>query len=514
MKKRYPVLRHALLIGIGAVLLYGGLTNSQDWGDDYAAYIMQARSLIEGTVADYIEANRFTITQSSRIIGPVTYPWGMPVLLAPVYACFGLNYFAIKLVIAAFYILFLGLLAVGFRKQHTPSGLLCLVGLFALNPIMLAAANDIESDIPFLLFSILGVLLIGKRIVKREHIISPVWDNGLLGAVIAVACFFRTPGILLLATLLCTQLLVFFQFFWIERSGQDASASMSTLIRLLRQTRARGLGIHCLPYGVYLVMVAAWRALLPYDGSAYTNILHHITPGTIKYHLEYYATLPIYFYTGAPFPTLIYILSLPLALVGVARRFRSDYHVLVFTCLTLALYVLWPEVQGLRFIYPLLPFYISFVLTGLEAFSGREDSPRHALRTTLCALPVIVVLVSFGLHSAATTRTNLLNSRIAESDAFNEATQDMFTFIQTNTEPDSTIAFFKPRLMHMITGRPSLLITTVPELPKADYFCLYTVRLYRQMPFGELYEQAELGTIDLIYENSDFKVYRVLPDQP
>lgn len=514
MKSNHPVVLHALLIGIGAVLLYGVITSGQDWGDDFAAYITQAKSLTDGTTAEYVEANRFTINESSRIIGPVTYPWGMPLLLAPVYAWFGLNFFAMKLVIAFFYLLFLGLLSSGFRKMHGPFWLLCLIGLFAFNPAMLDTTNDIESDIPFLLISTATVLFIRKSIVMRERVVSPVGDALLLGTIIAIASFFRTTGVLLLATLFCTQAIVLLQPFWIARKGQGFSASIKTGIQLLRRIKARDIGLLSMPYVVYFVLMSAWHALFPYDGSAYIRLLEKLTPGTIKYHLEYYATLTVDFYKGAPFPLLIYLASLPLLVLGALRRYRTDYPMIAYAAISLILYIVWPDIQGLRFMYPLLPFYISFVLTGLETLSGAATSRRPALRKTLCALPVVLVALSFLVHSSATARTNLLNDRQSPNDAFTEATHDMFAFIETNTEPDSTIAFFKPRLMHMMTGRQSLLITTVPELPKADYFCLYTVRLYRQMPFEEVYQQAERGTIGLIYENNDFKIYRVTADRP
>ena len=74
------------------------LTIGHDWGDDFSAYIMQAASLIQGELHNFIEENTFTIQESSRVLGPVIYPWGYPLLIAPIYAAFGLNLMAFKAV--------------------------------------------------------------------------------------------------------------------------------------------------------------------------------------------------------------------------------------------------------------------------------------------------------------------------------------------------------------------------------------------------------------------------------
>ena len=79
------------------------------WGGDFSAYIMQARSIFQFSTGEFLENNRVTVEQSSTWVGPVAYPWGFPVMLAPVYATWGLHLLAIKMVGVLFY---LGLLVV------------------------------------------------------------------------------------------------------------------------------------------------------------------------------------------------------------------------------------------------------------------------------------------------------------------------------------------------------------------------------------------------------------------
>jgi hypothetical protein len=66
------------------------------WGDDFASYIMQAVALVEGRPSDFVRANTFTIDRSTVVLGPYAYPWGYPLLLAPLYAARGVDFGAFK----------------------------------------------------------------------------------------------------------------------------------------------------------------------------------------------------------------------------------------------------------------------------------------------------------------------------------------------------------------------------------------------------------------------------------
>ena len=74
------------------------LNYAHNWGGDFSVYIMQVRSISQFSTGEFIENNRVTIEQSSTRIGPVAYPWGFPVMLAPIYATFGLHLFALKII--------------------------------------------------------------------------------------------------------------------------------------------------------------------------------------------------------------------------------------------------------------------------------------------------------------------------------------------------------------------------------------------------------------------------------
>src|SRR5215216_3990185 len=158
-------MRHALLIVvIFTSLLLGAstLTRGHEWGDDFASYIMQAESISNRTTCEFMEHNSFTIFESSNQIGPIAYPWGYPLILTPVYALKGMNPLALKLPGLFFYVGFLACLYLLMKTRLTQTESLLIVCLFAFNPLLLGFLDQILSDISFLFFSTLTLLLIAN----------------------------------------------------------------------------------------------------------------------------------------------------------------------------------------------------------------------------------------------------------------------------------------------------------------------------------------------------------------
>ena len=177
------------------------LNYGHNWGGDFSAYIMQAKSINQFSTKEFINKNRITIEQSSTRIGPVAYPWGFPVMLAPIYATFGLHLFALKMVGVLCYLGFLVIIWYGFARFHSLPWHVAYVSFFAANPTLIGFVNHILSDIPFLFVSTLALCLIGQIIVEQRVFWSQTKDRILLGVVITSAFFIRTNGILLFGVL-------------------------------------------------------------------------------------------------------------------------------------------------------------------------------------------------------------------------------------------------------------------------------------------------------------------------
>jgi len=268
-----------------------------------------------------------------------------------------------------------------------------------------------------------------------------------------------------------------------------------------------------LPYGVFACCFLLFSRAFPGGGEGYKELAETFSADTIAYNLAYYIKLPAEFFRGAPGHLLIYLASMPLALLGTMRRWRTDYPAMLYCALTLGLYILFPNRQGLRYIFPILPFYISFVLSGLEALCARGQETTGRLRKAFCCGAVLLL---FGFFCAATARSTLDRQADGETvcGPFSPAAREMFSFVAACTEPDSVVAFFKPRVMALMSGRKSLRANTTGRLNRTDYLCYYRNRddvqsVNRQVTQEDIDLLEAQGIARSVFVNNDFSVYRL-----
>jgi hypothetical protein len=86
----------------------------------------------------------------------------------------------------------------------------------------------------------------------------------------------------------------------------------------------------------------------------------------------------------------------------------------------------------------------------------------------------------------------------------------MFSYIGKQTGAQSVVVFFKPRVMKLMTGRQSILVNRVGQLSRGDFLCLYLREdAYDQVTEEDLEPLIAKGEMHTVFENSDFKVYRI-----
>ena len=501
-----------MLLFAALMLSWNGLKAGHKWGGDFAAYIMQAHSILNGNPSEFIETNRFAVKNSTRIIGPVAYPWGFPVLLAPFLALFGLNMLALKSLNIIFYLFFLITLWLGCRRYHSRFWRIILVSLFALNPFFLEIMNHIISDIPFLLFSTISIFLIGHIVVQKLKLISKTADQVLLGIVIAASFYIRTEGILILATLGVSQFVMVLKNI-IDQQKKDATLKTKDIIlRSLSNTLSNSRSF-ILPYLCFFIFTFIWRTVLPEGGSSHLSLIKSVSSGQIKNHLIYYFNLPALFFTGLPYEVgqAFYGASLPLFIVGMLKRRNLDYHIITYGALFIILLIGWPGRQGLRYLFPILPFYISFVLTGLESIQDKSDEILNAIWKAASVCSVIVIVAFLLRVSIKDASNNLKRQRMMKTGPYVSTSKDLFTFISNNTENDSIVVFFKPRVMRLFTNRQSLLINQVNKVAQGDYLCMYNhSKPNLQISKCDVVFLLKDHKIHLLYQNVDFQLYQII----
>lgn len=500
------------LILCSTTLQFALLTQGHNWGGDFSAYIMQAMSIVEGTATEYLLANELTLETSSEAIGPVTYPWGLPLLLSPLYALSGVDIYLFKFLGILFYQLFLLVLWFGFGQLLRVRERLLLVAIFAFNPYLLSFANYILSDIPFLFFSTLAMVLINRLIGQtdlcniwngfttrlesestRNMRGSLVWIYSVaMGLAVSAAVLTRSNGILLIAVLVSVCVL---------------TRQFKLLIISL---------LSCLALNTLIA------ASLPDAQSSYAEQLGGITANTLLDNLHYYAVLLQDFFAPAGrlrwAGLLIYLFSLPLVVLGMMAYWQRSWPYLGYMLLTIGLFVVWPFQQGLRFWFPLLPFYVLYGILGLRQAGERLGlncirSLSHSVKLSqsVAFTPLIALTLIFFIASSYMAIRNIARDRPAPEGPYTIMATEMFNFIQQHSELDDVIVFRKPRVMRLMTGRDTVMLRTLNESNRGDYIVIDRKNAGDQPDIGYgVQSQSVVGLVPslrLVFSNEQFEVY-------
>ncbi len=487
MKKYLPSLTVILL---SLLLAFSLLTLDHEWGDDWASYLMQAVAITRGETGEFIERNTFTMRESTRFIGPDAYPWGYPALLAPfTLACGPLDVFCLKFVNLVFFALFLWVFYALLARRLPPLDAALLLAVFAFSPLLLKFQDILISDIAFLFFSTLGLLLIDGV----AQIANLRYKNILLGLALFFAFFVRTNGILLLPTLFLAQ-----AFSWLQARPR------------LSPDWKRTLSIGLIPYLVFGLLALANLALFPAGEGSHIERLSVVSLESLADNVSAYFAMPAFFFSDLPYPQIVYGILLPFILGGVVLNFQRDFHLVAYLLLSYILFILWPEQQGIRFLFPLLPLLVYFAFRGMDAarFALTDRHPRAGLWLTRGFW--LVVAAAFAWTSLGLARGNLAQGRGPYGSVFDPISIEMFEFIEANPPADAVVAFYKPRALRLFTDRDTLLLDDCSALPKADYVVLRKSRgAVDQIAPGDI-ASCNPSTLAMeVFDNEKFIIYRI-----
>jgi hypothetical protein len=479
----------ALILLASALLGSSVLTRGHFWGDDFAAYIGQAQSILRGEMETFVARNGFTVTRSSREeghqMGPAAYPWGFPLLLVPVYALAGLSPLALKLPGLLAYLGFLLVFFYLLKRRFTLTGSLLGVALFAFNPELLRFLDNILSDIPFLFFSTLAIFLAdvyAHETRGQRRLALAV----LTGVSIFTAFLVRTQGLLLMGSVLLYQGIRF-----LGQREQRREVATDSLVIL----------------AVFGVFWGVSTLVFPGGQTSYLALYEDFSIATLTGNIASYSLLFREFFAPLPGQTLFFGIFVVLFFIGLVARFKADPLFVLYTALYLVVLWTWPEWQGYRFLFPLLPFFVYFAMQGIQAALDKVGGNQETVLQKGAYACLLLVVVLFAYHAGSNAYVNLRAGREINGP-FDTYSLEAFDFIEKNTPPDSLIVFFKPRALRLLTGRDALALIECERLPEGDYLALSKkVGENLQIP-PERIEECHLP-MEVVFENRRFVIYQV-----
>lgn len=450
------------------------------WGDDFALFLLHARNIAEGR--PYGDTG-FIYNPLASSYSPQNYPPGFPLLLAPFYPFFGLNYTAYKLLILLFFMGTLWLIYILLRNKTSFLNCIIVIVLFGLSPYMWELGNNVLSDIPATFFIFLTICLELKRTQKDSKVLAV--SEGLS---MYIAYAMRTTGIVLLPALL-------FRFF-IEKKRKDRSFII-LLIAFLIPAIVQGI---VMPKGSgYMEMVAA-----KYDGLQFNAILHSVMTSANRY-IEDLRSFSLLAPVNATLNILFATFCFALFITGWYLHARKHFSFIdVFLLLFTLLICVWPFYQGIRYLLPLLPFYVYFIFNAIAAIDAKWFR-----RVMLSAFLLIFFILYNGFYTHTTYHTVLYGTETATS-------QKVFEFIRKNTGEHDVIMSSKPRAFCLYTSRKGIVFPDVGD-PGLYYKCLDENKvkyIVTGLEYNTIYLQnAKDDTVKFspVYSNELFQVYRVNP---
>ena len=458
-KMRYVyALLCAILCLIPAVLMiYPGHV----WGGDFSQYIAQARALATGSVESWYEKNMFIISHSGKGLGSTVYPWGLPFILAPLYALFGEWIFVFKLVEILFLAGSVFALYLFFEKKTNKRTAFILALLVGLNPVYIRSTDSVLSDIPCMFFSILAVIYVEKHLKES---VSPLKSAVLSGFFIFCAVQMRSMALSLLVALICYETV---SFLW----GAFGAGILSKMKAFTGRELGSGLyyakkwPYHLIPYAVFLAGTCLVDVMLPKAGESYKDYFHLSLAGIKTMWSRYYAEF--YQFLGRFFG-----IFLILAVLGMVCFIVSEFYLATYVLGTFCMLLIYEYYQGARFLFSLVPFLFLFSYYGVEAVSRRTKSKLFHYSAMVGA----VIVLAFYISDVG--RDISFRQKIDRPvDAYSKDAEAVYDFIAGSIDKESVVYFFKPRVLYLKTDVYSYILPNGTEpsaaLDGADYLLLY-----------------------------------------
>ena len=474
-----------LLLGLIAFLQIASMRPGHTWGDDFAHYILQAKHLatLRGFVAWEYIPNPDVLN-----LGPQTVPPGLSVILAPLYAAFGLNLAAMKIVLILIFAGGLYFLDGLFSDRLPQAWRYALILLVGLSPFVFTLRDEIDTEKLFVAFLLLTLWL-------TKHAYSASAERSLklaflIGFCVFGMCAIRNVGLAILPV---------FPLLDLMKSRPSRVTRFSTTIVLTA------------------TLLLAPTIVLLRTTSGYAHLFNFSPMWIAQSALAFAKQFETFWWGTTPrwpgYATLLLVAML--AVRGFYRVVRDGLGPAELFIPFYLIIILSYFAPGYRFyLLPLYPLLVGYTLMGFcDLVAGWR------FRGTAITLAVGAVVVLFG---TAYWKASWGPIREGLGDPEFAAVCD---FIHDKTGSTQTVVFRKPRLLALATEHPSTVYPMhLDRDPQMDEIWNYLVRvhaayvvvahladpMFRTDPIVDRALIQHPSQAIPVFENAHFKVYQVV----
>lgn len=201
-----------------------------------------------------------------------------------------------------------------------------------------------------------------------------------------------------------------------------------------------------------------------------------------------------------PFGFVAFVLACIFMFIGLRERYKQDMFFILFVLGSLCMLILWPALQGIRFVFCMLPFMVFWC-----AFGVMRVMQRCSLSfKIICISLMTLTLMFFALKIAHFAYSLHIKHKevILEKyyPANNVQSQAIYTYIKEHTQSQDVIIFFKPRVLYLFTNRLSFATHTLDKLLEAQYLLDYR---------GLSVDESFMPYLIPIFKQGDYTFYKI-----
>ena len=262
-----------VIVLIGHCALFAKVVDKGVQFGDPLAFLAQASAVIDGDIERYVNDNSFIVENSFRILGPIAYNWGMPLVLSGVQHFFGLNITAMKFANCILFIIALAMFGGWVRERLGFVGVGLVIWL-ATHPVLFIYENWLLADHAFLSVSIICLLGFRKLAsIWRKNQISCDKFVAITSILALAPITFRLNGVVVTIAIAMSVICMILQDLHYDRS-----LLRSRLLLLLKLS------------SISLALIVIWRSQFPFGGLLPLQRSSPLVPFKIMDGLMYYAT--------------------------------------------------------------------------------------------------------------------------------------------------------------------------------------------------------------------------------
>ncbi len=477
MKVRPGIVAALIVVAVFCVYLATMTDGMVPSATDWAMYVMHARNILHGR--PYAETP-YVVYPETIYEGANSYPSGFPLMLAPVYAVFGLNIRAFKIVSDAALALSLLPIYLLSRRYLSPLSAMLIMLATAFGSLYVTSQNTVNSDGPYQFLSFAAMVLVLWLYDRGKD----NWLWGFGAGLVLAACYLTRPiGIALVLGV--------------------------AIADVLRRRRISAFVIFLL--GTFVLLVLVNNSMFHKD-SAYKDQFVLSPVLIVKHAIAYLGYLSYLF--ANPFSNvfryLLWVPSMLLALVGIWSIVRRKGFTLVefyWPLLGAVLCAYW--VPNARYLLPLLPIFLIYIFVGAQTALERIP-PSYRVWLQVAAAALLLAAPAMNLLRIRTFNQDTLIA----TPAFNQLCEQ----IGTRTGAHDFVMFWNPRVLALYTGRSSspYPVSDAPAVQRfVDRVQPKYVVLDKNWEGDRQYLAPVMDSQPLryatIYENEQFKLARVNP---